>query len=196
MSETELPDDVPPELAVTDPTLRSLLGLFDMPAFARRGAEMEYGVERIRTRCRVHRVELLGMVHLRLKQWAAVARGPDDWQDQFDRPVAPYWELATAPTPPAWAPLSAPPRKRRPVARDLIASVERFNRRWTKFLDELELSTVNGSIERYNKYYLLEKECSLGSTRLAAQHFQPQPLLTIAALAAEFPGLPPLGAAR
>ncbi len=191
----EPPDELPPELTVTDPALRTMLGLFDMPAFARRGAELEYGLERLRGRCRRQRAELLGMVHLRLKQWAGVARGPHDWSDQFDRAVAPYWDLAGAPSPPAWSTTAPAGRRRRAVARDLIASVERFNRRWAAFLAALDLTGLNGTIERYNKYYLVEKEISLGSSRLAARGFEPQPPMTVESLAAEFPALPPLGPA-
>ncbi len=37
-------------------------------------------------------------------------------------------------------------------------------------------------IDQYNRYYVLEKECSLGSARLAARHFTPKPPLTREAL--------------
>ncbi|MBX6316625.1 MAG: hypothetical protein IRY99_27480, partial [Isosphaeraceae bacterium] len=84
----------------------------------------------------------------------------------------------------------APPRRLRTIARDLVASISRFNRRWSRFLAELDLEPLNRLIDQYNRYYLLEKECSLGSTRLAARHFIPRAQVTVEALAAEYPTLP------
>ena len=60
----------------------------------------------------------------------------------------------------------------RTVARDLIASVERFNKRWGQFLEALNLDPINQMIDQYNTYYVLEKECVMGSPRLAARHFR------------------------
>ncbi len=186
-------DDSPEEyteIAVTDPELRTLLGMFDVPAFARRGADLEYGLSRLRERCRRERSALLEMVRLRLRQWLAVATGPDDWAPLFEEPVAPLWSLAGLELPPRWSEVPATARRRRGVAGDLIASVDRFNRRWSRFLGELELGPVNDLIDHYNRYYLLEKECCLGSARIAARHFTPRTSLTSEDLLAEFPPLP------
>ena len=120
---------------------------------------------------------MLDMVRLRLRQWAGVATGPDDWAGAFAAPIAPLWPLCGA-EPPAWAAQPAPPRRRRAVARDLVASVARFNRRWAAFLDGLNLEPVNRQIDQYNRYYVLEKECVLGSARLAVRHFTPRARLT------------------
>src|SRR5262249_18542269 len=61
---------------------------------------------------------------------------------------------------------------------------------WTQFLDRLVLDSINHQIEQFNRYYVLEKECIVGSARLASRHFQPKPLLTREGLRAEFPALP------
>jgi hypothetical protein len=45
-------------------------------------------------------------------------------------------------------------------------------------------------IDQYNRYYVLEKECVLGSSRLAARHFVPKARLTAEALLAAHPVLP------
>jgi hypothetical protein len=177
------------EMPVTDPELRQLLGLFDVPAFARRGQDLEYGLGRLRERCRRERSALLEMVRLRLRQWSAVARGPDDWSGAFAGTIASLWPLADA-GPPTWADRPATPRRRRAVARDLIASVERFNRRWVRVIEGLDLGPINRLIDQYNRYYVLEKECSLGSPRLAARHFKPRTRLTAETLLADFPPLP------
>jgi hypothetical protein len=176
-------------LGTVDPELRQLLGLFDAPAFARRGQDVEYALGRLHGRCCRERSAMLEMVRLRLRQWAGSVAGPDDWPSAFAAPIAALWPLAAA-DPPAWSDQPAPPRRRRAVARDLVASVQRFNRRWTRFLAELNLEPVNNLIDQYNRYYLLEKECCLGSSRLAARHFIRRAPLTRGDLLADYPTLP------
>jgi hypothetical protein len=166
--------------------IRGLIGLFDSPAFVRRGQEIESGLSRLDQRCARARAEMLEMVRLRLKQWAAVAAGPDDWADTFDRPIEGLWALAAAPAP-VWAPAPGTRGRRRAVARDLVASIERFNRRWGAFVERLNLDPINQRIDQYNRYYVLEKECVLGSQRLAARGFEPMGGLTAAALLEKHP---------
>jgi hypothetical protein len=132
------------------------------------------------------------MVRLRLRQWASVATGPDDWRDVFAGPVAPLYELAGA-EPPEWTDCPAPDRRRRAVARDLAASVARFNRRWSQALDAMKLDSLNTKIEQYNRYYLLEKECVFGSARLAARYFVPQAPVSRESVLARLPLLPEVG---
>jgi hypothetical protein len=185
-------DDAPDEfipLEVADAETRLLLGMFDTPAFARRGQELEYSLARLRDRCRRERVERLEMVRLRLRQWAGAVTGPDAWRWTFDGPIDALWPLTGADAP-VWASQPAPDRRRRTIARDLAASLERFNRRWLVFLNGLDVNLINQAIELYNRYYLLEKECSLGSSRLAARHFQPVAPLTVETLLADYPVLP------
>jgi hypothetical protein len=76
------------------------------------------------------------------------------------------------------------------VARALVASVIRFNERWATVLGQLNLAPVNRMIDQYNRYYVLEKECVLGSARLAQRHFTPKVHLTGRALGEEYPPLP------
>lgn len=181
-------NDGPEAFEVRDPELRRMLGLFDMPAFARRGLEIESFQVRLRARCRVHRDGMLGMVRLRLKQWAAGSR-PDDWSEIFRAPIEPLWDLTCAP-PPVWARLPLGASRRRGLGRDLKASVERFNRRWRDHLATMNFDTQNRLIDQYNRYYVLEKEIALGSARLAARHFVPKTPLRQADVLAWFPLLP------
>ncbi len=176
-------------LGGVDAEIKELLGLFDVPAFARRGQEVEYALVRLRTRCGRVRLDLLDMVRLRLRQWAAAASGPDDSARFFAGPIGPLWPLAGAEAP-RWAARPESPRRLRAIARDLVASVERFNRRWGGFLDALDLAPINRQIDHYNRYYVLEKECVLGSARLAARHFTPLPPIGLDDLRAEYPALP------
>ncbi|MGP0066478.1 MAG: hypothetical protein ACLQGP_23180 [Isosphaeraceae bacterium] len=66
----------------------------------------------------------------------------------------------------------------------------RFNQRWLQFLDGLKLEAANAVIEDYNRYYLLEKECVLGSARLAARFFTPVARLSRDQLVCDHPLLP------
>jgi hypothetical protein len=184
-------DDEPTPIASADPELNQLLGLFDVPAFVRRGQDLEYALARLHDRCRRQRHAMLDMVRLRLRQWARAASGPTAWSTTFTAPIDPLWLLCGA-EPPEWAGADAavPPRRRLAIARDLVASINRFNRRWSHFLEELDLEPMNKRIDQYNRYYLLEKECSLGSARLAARHYDPKPRLTHELLRAEYPVLP------
>ncbi len=176
-------------LAGTDGELRELLGLYDAPAFARRGIDLEYALTRVDARCRREREAMLEMVRLRLRQWAASASGPEAAPLVFAAPIDDLWPLADAP-PPAWADRTATLRKLRSVARDLVASVRRFNHRWERFLDGLDFEPVNRLVDRYNRYYVLEKECTLRSARLAARHFEPKPRVSREILHQRYPNLP------
>jgi hypothetical protein len=181
--------DGPNPLTSTETEIKELLGLFDTPAFVRRGQELEYALGRLHARCRHQRDSLLEMVHLRLRQWAGVATGPDDRAGTFAAPIAALWPLSGA-APPVWALQATLSRRRRAVARDLVASVTRFNDRWAAALDQLNLAPVNRMIDHYNRFYVLEKECVLGSARLAQRHFTPRVHVTCTALSEQYPPLP------
>jgi hypothetical protein len=172
-----------------DSEIKELMGLFDLPAFARRGQDVEYSLKRLHARCRLQREELLEMVRLRLRQWAKVATGWPDWSGIWCFPVDSLWDMAHSEEP-QWAVRPAPPRLRKAVARDLIASVERFNKRWEQFLEALNLDPINQMIDQYNTYYVLEKECVMGSPRLATRHFAPVPRVSVEGLREEYPTLP------
>lgn len=129
------------------------------------------------------------MVRLRLRQWASVATRSEQGSPAFSRVIEALWTLSGAGAP-EWAARPASARRQRTVARDLVAALTRFNRRWEHFLDGLNLEAVNRMIDQYNRYYVLEKECSLGSAKLAARHFVPKARLTRDGLLALYPLLP------
>jgi hypothetical protein len=175
-------------LEVVDPDVRGVLGLFDVPAFARRGAELESSIERLHARIRHGRSERLEMVRMRLRQWAAAAAGPGSWRLVFEAPLDELW-TACAADPPEWSAHNAPPRRLRAIGRDLVRSIERYNGRWMGYLQQLNLTPLNETIEQYNAYYVLEKECVLGSARLAARYFVPRVRVTVDDLLAAYPPL-------
>jgi len=185
----EEPDREESPLGGIDAEIKELLGLFDVPAFARRGQDLESALARLRLRAHRRRDDMLDMVRLRLRQWAAAAPGPDADLGYFDASIAPLWPLAGAGAP-KWATRPASRRGLRAIARDLVASLERFNRRWAEYLDGINLDPINRQVEHYNRYYRLEKECSLGSARLAARHFVPREPVSLDQLRAELPPLP------
>jgi hypothetical protein len=168
--------------------IKELIGLFDLPAFARRGQELEITLRRLHERCRLVRRELLDMVRLRLRQWSQAATGPEDWSEVFAHSIEPLWPLSQAEDP-RWAEVPASIRRRSIIGRDLIASVIRFNHRWTQFLNRLNLEPANQVIDQYNRYYVFEKECVMGSARLAARHFSPAPKITTETLLHDHPEL-------
>ncbi len=178
----------PMPLEVADAETREMLGLFDVPAFARRGQDLEHAIARLHGRCVGERLVLLEMVHLRLRQWAALSIGPDDWRDTFAAPVAPLWPASGAEAP-RWAARPGPSRRRRAVGHDLIASLQRFNRRWAAALDALDLGPIHRMVADYNRYYLLEKECALGSARLARHQFVAKEPIRLEDLRATHPEL-------
>jgi hypothetical protein len=135
---------------------------------------------------------MLDMVRLRLRQWAAAAPGPEADRGYFGESIARLWALAEADAP-RWAARPGSRWRLRAIARDLVASIERFNRRWADYLDAVDLAPINQQVDHYNRYYLLEKECSLGSPRLAARHFEPRRRVSLDELRAEFPLLPSPG---
>jgi hypothetical protein len=169
--------------------VKELMGLFDLPAFARRGQDLEATLHRLHLRCRAARRQLLEMVQLRLRQWSRATVGNESWKGIFTNTIEPLWKLAEA-DPPRWGLSDAPEKRRQVIARDLIAAVERFNRRWHQFVDRTNLVPANFVIDQYNRYYVLEKECVIGSARLAARHFTPVARRTKAMLLEEHPTLP------
>jgi hypothetical protein len=186
MDETE---DATPYVSNAEVEINRVLGLFDVPAFARRGQELEYALARLSQRLGREREGMLDMVKVRLREWSGVATGPDDWRDTFALPIDPIWSLARV-APPSWSSRPATARRRKAVASNLVASVDRFNRRWAEFLAGVDLTPVNRRIDQYNRYYVFEKECVMGSARLAARHFVAQTPLSYESLLADFPVLP------
>ncbi len=172
-----------------DAHVREVLGMFDVPSFARRGHDLESAIARLDDRCRRERTQRLEMVHMRLRQWAQVVSGPGGWAGVFTAPLGALYLAAGAPEP-TWAAATASLRRRKAAANDLVASVERFNRRWLRFMDELNLGPVNRLVEEYNRCYLIEKECVLGSPRLAARLFEPAEPVTLESLLFRHPPLP------
>jgi hypothetical protein len=164
---------------------------FDAPAFVRRAREVEEAWTGLLDRCGHERKRLLEMPRMRLARFFALGQlvaknlfsicSLDDlaylrglyqeWQPQLRRAVNRA-------------------RSRAELERakgDLARSFARFNERWSKFVHELDLAPINRLRDGYNRFYLLEKECALWSSRIAQQGFTPLKFVTTEDLAREFP---------
>jgi hypothetical protein len=177
--------------------IQELLAQYDAPAYIRRARGVEEALERLLAAGRTKRLEWLKMVRLLVGELRAMAGGgladhpalrpllDDESLAGLDRLHA---ELAPKLRVPVEQTTSARPLRRK--AREVIEALERFNRRWRRHLDDLDLGIVNALREGYNRYYLLEKECALRSAALARRGFQPLPPLTLAEVEEQLPMLP------
>lgn len=175
--------------------INQILGLFDTPAFARRGQDTEYALELLHKRCREERTIRLQPARKRFGDWASTASGPKDWRGSGLNALQAELEAETlAPADWRWGTKSRGLAnwRERASARALLEAVAEFNRLWPIFLENLDLDRINELIDGYNRFYLLEKECVIGSRRAAARLFVPKTPVTVADLLALYPLLPEL----
>jgi hypothetical protein len=77
----------------------------------------------------------------------------------------------------------------RAAVRDLLESMEMFNERWERYLEKVDLTPVNKARDDYNRYHLFEKECAVGSARVARMGYVKMIPATLDELASLFPPL-------
>ncbi len=171
--------------------LGQLLSHHDAPAFVRRDRRVREAFERLRDRCQRQRDEWLDMTRTRIGMLHALA---GDWgllapllADEEQLHVVRQLHVTLEPELRVPVASTSSIRNLRRALRELVESLERFNRRWRQFLQEVDLTEVNDLREGYNRYYLLEKECAMRSARLARQRFQPFASVTREELAGRFP---------
>jgi hypothetical protein len=173
-----------------------VLGHYDAPAYVRRALRVQDALRNLFDVLGGKRDEWLTMVRLRLGQLLALA---GDWamllpllrdEDRLKILKDLYSSLS--------------PKLRSPVERttsqrvlsqallELQESMALFNRRWRQHLQRVDLGPINALRADYNRYYLLEKECAMGSSRLARQGFSRLELVTHADLEGWLPLLPTL----
>jgi hypothetical protein len=146
------------------------------PAFIRRAREVQFAFDALLEACRRQREEWLPFVRLSLGmlfELAGSAEALEAFLDNTQRlqrlealrqDLQPRLRLPPAPT-------SSGRVLRRALA-ELQGAIERFNSRWQVFIAGLDLRNANRLRDRYNQFYVLEKECALGSSRVARQNFQ------------------------
>ncbi len=175
---------------------QKLLGYFDAPAFIRRVKRLEEAERILAEHLRHRRTQGLSMVRLRLGQLRALA---GDWDAlrpllASDEALAQLSALHDELRPELRLPLEVTESRRalRGALIELAEAVEAFNRRWHKYLAEFDLAPLNELRDGYNKHYVLEKECALGSGPVARMGFRRLDPLTNADLVRQFPPLPPI----
>jgi hypothetical protein len=167
---------------------------YDVPAFVRRGRRVQEAYQDLMERCREQRAQWLAMPALRMGQLAALAVDLDHLipllsnADQVNvlrklqEHLNPQLRVSVGP--------ATSRQQLRAALHDLCESLDRFNRRWLDYLASVDLTLVNGIRADYNRYYLLEKECSMRSPVLARIGFRPLRPVTLGDLQAELPPLP------
>jgi hypothetical protein len=187
------------ELAIPSRTeesdkFRQVLVAYGGPAFLRRAAEVTAAYDHLLHLCRRHRHERLAMVRLRLAQlqaldgtWNTVRPLLAD-ESQLQALIRLFHELA----PQLRCELS--PASAVPVLRQALAKVNEsiayFNHRWVSYLRSVKLDDINKLRDGYNRFYVLEKECAVGSGALARRGFRPLEMLRSEDLLVTLPELP------
>ncbi len=166
------------------------------PAFVSRGTQVEEAFQRVLKKCEKQRAEWLEIFGLRLATVKALAGSFDALRfwlstEQIESLEELHDELQ---------PRLRIPRERttsskvlEKALKELQEAISFFNNRWRKYLNDFDLSKVNDLRERYNAYYLIEKECVVRSPVVARRHFEELKPVTIDDLLSHFPLLPELG---
>lgn len=164
------------------------------PAFLRRAQRTEQAYQALLGRCRAQRAKLLELVRTRLGLLNARAGTWDALLpfvcDESQVALLRQLEQELAPQLKAQVTATSSPDDLRQALEELNASISRFNRRWLEYLAEVDLAEVNALRDGYNRYYVLEKECAVGSLRIARQGFRRLDPVTRDTLLELFPLLP------
>jgi hypothetical protein len=168
-----------------------MIGRYDAPSFIRRAKRVENTYQLMISDLERRRSEMLAFVRLRLGQVRALAGDWDRLTELLtDRDDLGYLQqLHDELNPELRVPLTPTrsPGPLRAALTELVEALVIFNGRWQKVLDQVDLTRVNAEREGYNRYYLLERECALGSARSARASFQPLQPIDKAEIAAQFP---------
>lgn len=176
------------------PTFQRFMLAFDVPAYLRRARQVEAEWTHLLAICARERDRRLELPRLRLAQlivatdavtspqrlplsdaereaWLGLYHA---WQPQLRSAVAPAGSDAAV----------------QDLVQRAVTAFRRFNADWEQYLTDLDLVPINQVRERYNCYYVLEKECAVRSSRTAREGFEPLPPVTHDDLRREFPPLP------
>ncbi len=171
-----------------------VLAQYDGPAYLRRARRVQGSYDALVDHCRQQRetwLEMarihLGMLRGRVGDWPALADYLADQQqlsilEEMWITLQPRLRVPVEPT--------SSSRALRQALRELVESLERFNRRWVEFVRGLDLTAINAERADYNRYYLLEKECAVRSPYIARQGYRALEPLTAEHLLSVLPPLP------
>jgi hypothetical protein len=160
---------------------RQVLVAHGGPAFLRRATEVAAAYEQLLDSCRKQRQEWLGMVKVRLALLHALAGTWEALGDLLeDETQLVHLKNLHAELIPRLRVETPSPRRGPALERalaQLVESIENFNRRWTTYIQSINLSPINKLRDGYNRHYLLEKECAVRSSTVARQGFRPLAML-------------------
>lgn len=184
-----------------DPIAQLVLGQFDAPAFIRRAKSVEMDTETLFFQCQKHRNSWLHQPQRSFHGIKARVGGtPPDWQRLLAWSKQPEQIAYLHALDPFLEPaLRFPPKPARwfwgisQEIETLRSQIRSFNQAWLVWVRELDFTQINSARDGYNKWYLLEKECSVLSRAVASQGFEPLPLLQPDDILARFPLLPETG---
>jgi len=178
----------------SDRLAKAVMARYDGPAYLRRAKQMELAIAALHQKCQETRHEMLHLVRLRLGRLLDVAGSWEKLMPGFLEPstaeilrqlLTQEGDQQTVPEPAA-----ASPGRIQHALQELCEAIHWFNLRWIGFLHELDLNPVNALITGYNRWYVLEKECAVGSPRVARQGFRVVPPITLDDLKTQYPPLP------
>lgn len=186
--------------SLEDPAAKLVLGQYDAPAYIRRARNVESDLDELFIRCNSLRRQWLNQPERIYHELKAKAGQWDRLEKWVSRPEQFAYLLRLEGL--LQPVLKYPP----PVSRwfwgvgksieQLRLQIRQFNQAWEKHLKELDLNPLNRSREGYNRWYILEKECAMGSSALAGRGFEKLEPITHAELLAQFPLLPESGHER
>jgi len=171
--------------------INEMIGRFAAPSFIRRAKLVEATWSHLLERCAKARFEQLKFVGLRLGQLFALA---GSWEVlrrcvRRDVDLIDLQTLHAVLQPRLLAPLAATSSRRALLGagRELIEAMEMFNQRWSRWLAKIDLRAVNQARADYNRYYLFEKECVVGSAAIARVGYRTLEPVTLEEVAARWP---------
>jgi hypothetical protein len=155
---------------------QQFVGQYGGPAFARRAREVQVAYDGLIESCRQQREEWLDFVPLRIGTLFALAGSAAGLATVMDGDggLAALVQLRDELQPRLRVPVAATTNRRvlRSALDELRATMSRFNERWLAYVRQIDLAKVNALRDGYNRFYLLEKECAVGSARVARQGFR------------------------
>lgn len=167
------------------------MAAFDTPAFMRRARDAEVAWEFLLDRCRQKREKLLEFPRLRVAKFFKSLSDSTEVHPQICSPqdLAYLSDLyqVWSPRLQIAVPVVQSERQLKRLLSELRESFESFNRKWTRHITEIDLTEINKLRDKYNKYYVLEKECAVRSTAVAVSGFVPLAPVTTDDLFETFP---------